>query len=824
MRDLFSAIRQFALFNPCFLLAAFACLLVALFIPTDRPRLELPDGPLEVTGWVASPVQSFGDAHYFELRPLQLRAGDHDMGPYPGRVAVYLPSRREALESAGAIAIDPATELLFGDIVRIRTHLEDPRFYAVPGVPDYRETAWNRGILHVAHLKSSLQISRAGVYLPAWALRPVFRYGMMFECFCRRAFTQEQLVLVLSLFLGRDKALNELDTNSLKRLGILHIFVVSGSHVSLLLACLHFALARFGTAGRFSTLAGVWCYVLLVGLNPPVARSALMATIFYALFSFGLSTSFMNILGLSALALVAVSPRVLATSGFQLSYLSLAAIGFFVMPLQASLHAISGGIRDVFSDKVIIRRDPPSVLRRRTRYAIEQLINFYPRPPALVRHTAAKSALYLLEISTCSWFVQLVILPVTLWYSNMWIWTQWFSNLLLIPLFGLLVPLYLLLFLVFWTPAGGILASAVGLYGSWLLALLASLDRLCRITYLPHPRQWEIWGFLVAFLVLYLTLRRPWRLVAHLVPVCLFLALRTGEGPKPHPGTLNVTMLDVGQGDCLHLSYPSGLAALIDTGGSSEAGGRGDFVGEKVVARYLWEDRIPELGYVLISHAHRDHAGGLDFLRGVFPIGRIYRGPHQATSSPGTTPGFSLAAGDRFEIDGVRARVLHPARSNLPQSDENDESLVLLITYGDFSILLTGDAGKSIEQSLLEEVPRTDILKAAHHGGRNSNSVEFLRKTAPTLVLISAGRWNPFGHPSPFTLARLEELGIRWLSTPDSGTIRIETDGRTWKASVWDPGSTSFRLVDSGRAAGGQDRLRSPNSPKPLLSSTFLSK
>jgi len=800
VRDLFSAVRQFVLFNPCFLLAALACLLISLFVDDTRPRLTLPEGPLEVTGWVASPVQTFGDAHYFELRPLQLRSGDQDFEPYPGRVAVYVPSRSQALESAGVTAVDPSTELLFGDLIRIRTYLEDPRFYAVPGVPDYREIAWNRGILHVAHLKSSLQISHAGIYLPALPARPVFRYGMMFERFCRRAFTSDQTTLVLSLFLGRDKALNELDTNSIRRLGILHIFVVSGSHVSLLLACLHFALARLGATGRFLTLAGVWCYVLLVGLNPPVARSALMATVFYILFSLGLSRSFMNILGVSALALVMISPRVLATSGFQLSYLSLAAIGFFVMPLQKSLRAISGGIKDAFSDEVVIRRDPAWVLRRRTRYGIEQRLNFFPRPPAFVRQAAAKGILYVLEISACSWFVQLVILPVTLSYSNMWIWTQWLSNLILIPLFGLLVPLYLLLFLVFWTPAGGPLAGLVGFYGNWLLGLLVSLDGFCRVTHLPHPRSWEIWGFLLAFSVLYLMTRRPWRLLAYLVPVCLFLVLRIGLGTKSHPGKLTLTMLDVGQGDCLHLSYPSGISALVDTGGSNEAAGRGDFIGEKVVARYLWEDRIRELGYVLISHGHRDHAGGLDFLRGAFPIGRIYRGPPEEASDGGADSFAPLVAGDQFEIDGVKIVVLHPSRSNLGESDENDQSLVALVSYGDVRILLTGDAGKSVEHALLEQLPRVDILKAGHHGGRNSSSIEFLRKTAPSLVLISAGRWNPFGHPSPVTLERLRQEGIGWLTTPESGTIRIETNGREWKASVWDGKSRCFRLVRSGGA------------------------
>jgi competence protein ComEC len=267
-------------------------------------------------------------------------------------------------------------------------------------------------------------------------------------------------------------------------------------------------------------------------------------------------------------------------------------------------------------------------------------------------------------------------------------------------------------------------------------------------------------------------------------------------------------MLDVGQGDCLHLTYASSRSALVDTGGSGDATRR-DFVGEKVVARYLWENRISTLDSVLLSHAHRDHTGGLDFLKIAFPIGQIYQGPRERA----TEAGVSLSAGDCLEFEGMRMQVLHPPRS-VTFRDSNDESLVLLITYGEFRALLTGAVS----------VPPVEIIKAAHHRSRNSNSVEFLQKAAPQLALISAGRWNPFGHPSPFTLARLSELGIDWLATPDSGSIRVETDGHTWQASVWDHEERRFKVVRTGVASSGQEKLSSPNSPNPFLSSTFLSK
>ncbi|GEM_PF-1761885 len=816
MRRLLSSLTQFGLFNPCFLLAGFACLWIGLFVDTSRPQFTLPDGPVELIGWVASPVQISGDGRYFELRPLQVTSAGQELGGYPGRVAVYIPPQSNARHDAATL--EPTVQLLFGDVIRIRNDLEDPRFYAVPGVPDYREVLWTRGVLHVVHLKSALQISRVGVYPPTRPLRPVFRYGVAFERFCFRAFKTSNLTLVLSLFLGRDKSLDNLDTNAIRRLGILHIFVVSGSHISLLLVCLHFALRRLGRSGRILTLAGVWFYVLLVGLSPPVVRSALMATVFYLFVAFGVSKSFMNVLGISALALLVVSPRVLASSGFQLSYLSLCAIGLFVMPLHSSLTAVAGGIRDLFSDQVCVGRDAASLLRRRTRYRIEQAINFWPRPPTWLCVGASRATLYTLGISMCSWFVQLLILPVTLWYSNMWIWTQWFTNLALIPLFGALIPLYLVLFVSYWTPAGPFLAGLVGLYSDWLLGLLTWLDGFCLVTYLPHPRSFQVWTFLLLFPALYLGLFRRWRSLAYLVPVSLFFGLWTATPQQPPPGTLVVTMLDVGQGDCFHLTYPSGRSALVDTGGSSEAARR-DFIGEKVVARYLWENRISALDFVLLSHAHRDHIGGLDFLRVAFPIGQVYHGPRDRIIDPG----ISLAAGDRLEMDRVRMQVLHPPAS-IVCSDGNDESLVLLVTYHDFGLLLTGDIGKAIELPLLPSVPHVDILKAAHHGSRNSNTREFLQKAAPRLAIISAGRWNPFGHPSPVTLARLDDLGIDWLATPDSGSIRIETDGHEWHASVWDLDEQRFRVVRSGPASSGHEKLRSPNSPNPFLSSTFLSK
>jgi len=158
------------------------------------------------------------------------------------------------------------------------------------------------------------------------------------------------------------------------------------------------------------------------------------------------------------------------------------------------------------------------------------------------------------------------------------------------------------------------------------------------------------------------------------------------------------------------------------------------------------------------------------------------------------TTSWQARAGQRLWISGVDHYVLSPspaAEADTP----NNESVVVCVKYGRFSALLTGDAEERVESEISPFVRPVTVFKVGHHGGRHSNSLEILQAARPTLALISVGRKNPFGHPSPRTLERLRRLKIPWLSTATHGTIRIETDGVNWEVSRYSSKKGAFEKV-----------------------------
>nr|MDQ2647121.1 hypothetical protein [Myxococcota bacterium] len=142
-------------------------------------------------------------------------------------------------------------------------------------------------------------------------------------------------------------------------------------------------------------------------------------------------------------------------------------------------------------------------------------------------------------------------------------------------------------------------------------------------------------------------------------------------------------------------------------------------------------------------------------------------------------------AGERFTLDGVRFTVLHP-RAGWSEwgEDVNEDSLVLLVEYGEFQALFTGDAGFPAEARMRRRAGRADVLKVGHHGSRTSSGSELVERVLPEVATVSCGARNRFGHPSPEVMARLAALGTRALRTDLSGAIRARTDGERLDVEV----------------------------------------
>jgi competence protein ComEC len=767
-------LKTFCLFNPCFLLALGASAFLGSCYEVTRPQVGLKDDRLtQVEGWISRPPQVLDDHIYLELSPLHVQQQKKSVS-YPGRLAVYVSSSHPDPETY----FDPP--LGYGEILNLNIFLEDPSYYEIPGVDDLRQVLWGQGLLHRIRLKSPLQVERKGHHPIGQFLSPLFGYAQNFHIFARNHLASDALKLVRSVFLGQKRTLRESDQALLRRLGIFHLFVVSGFHVSIIVLFLHWQFHRWGLLGRILTLVGLWTYVILVGAGLSTLRAGIMMTLFYLLLGFGLSRQFLNALGLSALILLSASPGVLFSSGFQFSYLCLCAIGLLVLPYETRMQSLYRGFQDAFTKKVSVDRTASARLQRRVRFFLEEKLYFWPRSWHISLSPLGWVLSYFLSLALCGLVIQLLTLPLTLYYTNRWVWMQWAINLLLVPLFTVFVPACLVLFLTFWLPTGPFLAQLVGGYAEALLHIMTSLGNLSWITYVRQPEPSEILIYLLLFLSAYYFLPGKTRLAILLAPIWLWLVVQ--QLPAHSQPKLVITMLDVGQGESLHIRYPDGKDALIDTGGLIYSPDKDNsFVGERLVSRYLWAERSQKLEYILLTHPDADHIQGYGFIREAFPIGRLLF--HDFSNQELGIVRQQLQEGDRFAIAGVDHRVLHPPSRNPLGSrwNTNNNSLVVQLQYKDFKILFTGDIEQAAERYVVSKLSPVTVLKAAHHGARTSNTQPLLEKTQPRLAMISAGRKNFFGHPSQDTLKRFSEAGIPVLTTSEWGSLRTETDGIQWQ-------------------------------------------
>ncbi len=742
-----------------------------------------------MVGRIDHPPFALKQGLYLEIMPLAVQQGGRVLA-LPGKVALYVYSLPDGTET------EPF--LRYGDTLRVSTFLEDPPHHGIPGVEDLRLRFWQRGIVGVMRVKSHLQVRRLAPDAGWDPRRPLFAYVRSFERFCRRTLQPEQQTLVLSTLLGQTRRLEEVDRISIEKLGIFHLFAVSGFHVSLVYLFLHLLSRPLGLAGRLLALGAVWSYVVAVGAPISAIRAGLMASWIHLLLSLGLKSQFLNGLGIAALIMLGTRPQSLHTASFQFSYLSLLAIGLCVFPIHTRIRTLQRSASSLFLPQVRVEPTARGRLGRQIRYRLEGLLEPLPRTlsktlvPWLGRGSES-----VLSLVSCTLCIQLFTLPLALYYSNVWCWTHWLSNLVLVPCFSLILLAAFALLATFWLPTGNLLSWLVGTMADLIRELMDLVQRVATIQYVPHPTTAEL---ILYFLLLGLALilgRRAYHLL-WLAPVLLFLSV-TRE-PAPATEELEVTLLDVGQGESIHISYPDGGDALVDTGGRwSWNAEPSRFVGQRLVGRYLWHRRIRNLSFVLLTHPHQDHVQGYEFIRRAFPVERLMF----AEPPPGELPEQrrTLSDGQTFFFSGVEHRVLNPPERGDPiwnSSSSNNRSVVLLLIYGRFRLLLTGDIDRDIERRLTPRLGPTAVLKVAHHGSHSSSSSGFLSRLRPRVGLISAGRKNAFGHPAPATLQRLRRAGALPLSTSQWGSLRVRTDGTSWQASHYRRETDSFCPITGG--------------------------
>ena len=280
-----------------------------------------------------------------------------------------------------------------------------------------------------------------------------------------------------------------------------------------------------------------------------------------------------------------------------------------------------------------------------------------------------------------------------------------------------------------------------------------------------------------------------------LISLCVFAGTGCGfdvfgSGSGSGAGSdapLIIRMLDIGQGDAI-LIERNGKFALIDTG---------DVEHRPRMAEYLRKYGVKKVDTVIITHPHGDHIGGMFSVFANAEIRQVYDNGVPTSLSTYKTyrkildkrkiPRRTLRGGEKIQLlDDVPFTVVGPLeKSNArgENSRQNNESIVGLLKYGNFTMLFTGDAEVEEEASILKSGAdvKSIVLKAGHHGSKTSSTEEFLRAVSPKAVFISCGAGNNYGHPSRQTMKRLEKWGIDVYRTDRQGTITLTTDGKRYE-------------------------------------------
>lgn len=662
---------------------------------------------------------------------------------------------------------DPFPRLYEGDYVHLRGTLRTPSEQRNPGGFDYAAYLSRRGVCCLLHVDDpgAVRVRRRASSLGTAFVVDVRQH--IREQIARYVPSEGGRAVLRALLLADRSGISDAQQERFARTGLMHLLAVSGLHVFLvgmvLYTLLQPVLMRLRLrwmvveAGRALLTIGVLGgYLLITGARPSVVRAVVMSTLLIGGILFQRSAHPLNTLGVAVLLLLGMRPPALFDAGFQLS-----------------VTAVTG------------------------------IIVLHPRfrewcPPSWTSSTPGD---WLTSTVTTSAAATIGTAPVLFFHFGWVSFAGLVLNVFAIPCTGLALSASIVMTLLggLWPLAGAAFGSGADLFVQGLL--FSAQEGMSWLGWagvrMSGPSGWTLgaMGAGIFALAQWPRPRHRWR------GILCALVLATGgvwseSVVRTADPTLDVLFFDVGQGDAVLVTTPTGRRMLVDTGAFSLSGVAASFS----VLPYLQQKGIDSLDVVVITHPDADHLGGLPSILKEVAVDRVvhsgqvvdtdlfHRTRRRLQKNEVTmrkaVRGDSVSLGTCAHVQ-ILGPPSHPRRQGI--ESENGQSVVLRLVYGDTAVLLPGDIEAPAEKNLVNVYGsqlKSDVIKVPHHGSSTSSTEEFVEATVEkddTDVVVSVGRSNRFGMPDTTVMSRWRSTGARVHSTARDGAHWFRTNGE----DVW---------------------------------------
>jgi len=705
---------------------------------------------------------------------------------------------------------ETAQDLAYGQRVEIEARVHRIRGFHNPGSFDFaiwsarRNLYWNA----IMHTGARLRLLPGRCGSPFFAAVYYLRTAALGRIERLYQGDEKNRGMMQGILIGDYTKIEKMWTDDFRRTGTYHTLVISGLHVTVLAAVLLFLLRLCflpKLPALLITSSATWLYAFVSGFGAPAVRAASGLTLFLIARYVHRRGRVLNLLAAIALLWLLADPGEMFEASFELTFLAVAAIAILATPLlDRTSTPYARGLRGI-NDTARDLHMPPRVAQFRVELRLlAEMLSYY----AHLAQRRIQSGLAALLLVACFAFQMAVIstavqvgvaLPMAVCFHRI-SFSGFSANILLVPLLAAVVPIGFLAVFTGWhfpaTIAGWLLAAARA-----AAAWHARWEPNWRV---PDPPVWLDVAFVIALLAFSFAIRRGWiwRCVASAALVILFALIVVHPfPPQLAPGQLELSAIDVGQGDSLFVAFPDGHTMLVDGGGFPAMGRKHQpkiDTGEDVVSPWLWSRSIRHIDVIVATHGHEDHIQGLHAIIDNFHPRELWTGATPPSPVEDALLAHARRAGvlvrpmhegDRFQFGETRGTVLAPVIGYTPaETPGNNDSLVMRLEYRHRSFLLAGDMESPIEDRLIVDgaLQRTDVLKVGHHGSRTSSTEPFLSALRPDFALISDGVDNLFHHPHQQVLDRLSAHHAEIFRTDKQGLISVRTDGQHIVVETWD--------------------------------------